>query len=106
MINRQLVAGLLICLCCTEALAVQLGQLSSYSRLGEPLIARIDLYGAQTDQLTLEQHRHRSASDVIQLARRIALPDDRGLGWEYASMAMRQQCVDRLFEGGRQRRHV
>ena len=53
MINRQLVAGLLICLCCTEALAVQLRQLSSYSRLGEPLIARIDLYGAQTDQLTL-----------------------------------------------------
>ncbi|MCZ6772225.1 MAG: hypothetical protein O7G83_09610 [Proteobacteria bacterium] len=51
--NRHLIAGFLIGLCCTEALAVQLGQLSSYSRLGEPLIARIDLYGAQTDELAL-----------------------------------------------------
>ena len=51
--NRHLCAGFLIWLCCTEALAVQLGQLSSYSRLGEPLVARIDLYGAQTDELAL-----------------------------------------------------
>lgn len=33
--------------CCTGAFAAQLGQLSTHSHLGEPLLARIELYGLQ-----------------------------------------------------------
>ncbi len=45
-----LVAGLLALASCGNVLAAQLGQLSTYSRLGEALNARIELYGVGAEQ--------------------------------------------------------
>ena len=46
----HLVAGLAALLCCTGTLAAQLGQLSTHSQLGEPLVARIELYGLKSQE--------------------------------------------------------
>lgn len=43
---RHLAAGLLACLVWADALALQLGQVTPASRLGEPLNARVELFGA------------------------------------------------------------
>ena len=48
---RHFVAGLTALLCCSGAFAAQLGQLSTHSHLGETLLARIELYGLQAQDL-------------------------------------------------------